>query len=117
MMDTLDHLPSLFDTAVRSGTKICIPWVVMEDDKCFKLRIDLPGMLKQYLNITIEDGDLVVSAEHEAKHDDDEWSASSYGLYHMRIKLPDNVDANGIKEELKKVYGDSHQTSPSSKEN
>ncbi|MCO5567099.1 hypothetical protein L7F22_020784 [Adiantum nelumboides] len=101
MMDTLDHLSSSFDTATRSGAKSRIPWDVMEDDKCFKLRIDLPGMSKQDVKITVEDGDLVVSAEHESKQDDDEWSASSYGSYHMRIKLPDNVDANGIKAELK----------------
>ncbi|MCO5585778.1 hypothetical protein L7F22_039714 [Adiantum nelumboides] len=42
MMDTLDHLSSSFDTATRSGAKSRIPWDVMEDDKCFKLRIDLP---------------------------------------------------------------------------
>ncbi|MCO5551584.1 hypothetical protein L7F22_005089 [Adiantum nelumboides] len=57
---------------------------------CFKLRIDLPGMSKQEVKIIVEDGDLVVSTEHESKEDDDAWSTSSYGSYHIKIKLPDN---------------------------
>ncbi|MCO5588475.1 hypothetical protein L7F22_042432 [Adiantum nelumboides] len=54
-----------------------------------------------YVESHMQLSDLVVSAEHEAKEDDDALFASSYGLYHMRIKLPDNLDANGVKAELK----------------
>ncbi|KAI5063939.1 hypothetical protein GOP47_0020609 [Adiantum capillus-veneris] len=102
MMDTVDRLFSSLDAPTSStGVKSRIPWDVMEDDKCFKLRMDLPGMSKQDVQITVEDGDLVVKAEHETKEDEDEWSARSYGAYHTRIKLTENVDVNGIKAEMK----------------
>ncbi|KAH7445140.1 hypothetical protein KP509_02G109000 [Ceratopteris richardii] len=78
-----------------------IPWDVMEDDKCFKMRMDMPGMTKEDVKLSVEDGDLVVKAEHNIEEGEDDWSSRSYGSYYARIKLPENVDMNDIKAEMK----------------
>lgn len=108
MMDTMDRL---FDnsllTSVAEPSRLLrnansrTPWDVMEDDKCFKLRMDMPGMSKEDVKLAVEDGDLVMKAEHKAEDEEDDWSARSYGSYNVRIKLPENVDPNGIKAEMK----------------
>lgn len=108
MMDTMDRLfenslsTSIADPSwlLRSANSR-IPWDVIEDDKCFKLRVDMPGMSKEEVKLAVEDGDLVVKAEHKAEDEEDNWSARSYGSCNFRIKLPENVDPNGIKAELK----------------
>ncbi|MCO5609517.1 hypothetical protein L7F22_063745 [Adiantum nelumboides] len=85
------QLPS--DKALVEDPKFC-PFVELyaQDEDAF---------FCDYVESHMQLSDLVVSAEHEAKEEDDALFASSYGLYHMRIKLPDNLDANGIKAELK----------------
>lgn len=106
MMDTMDRLcdfPFLsgVPTTMMSNATNRTPWDVMEDEKCFKLRVDMPGMSKGDVKLSVEDGDLTMKAEHDTEKKEDDWSSRSYGSYNVRIKLPENVDFSGIKAEMK----------------
>ena len=107
MMDTVDRLfdgQTLLDPYRRFGDMLSdsrIPWDVVEDDKCIKLRVDMPGYTKDEVQLTVEDDELVLKADHEAKEEEDDWSMRSYGSCNLRIRLPENVDPSGIKAELK----------------
>lgn len=78
---------------------------VKEQDDCYKLRYDVPGLGKDDVKITIHDGVLTIKGEHkeeeEESSDDEHWSARSYGYYNTSLALPDDAKADEIKAELK----------------
>jgi HSP20 family protein len=88
----------------------------MEDEDTFRLRIDMPGLNKEEVKVTVEDGDLIIKGEHNAEGKEDEhgWSSRSYGSYHTRLTLPDHVKHDAVKAELKN--GVLHVEMPKSKE-
>ncbi|CAJ1951277.1 unnamed protein product [Sphenostylis stenocarpa] len=85
------------------------PWSlsgsVKERDDHYKLRYEMPGMAKEEVKITIDDGVLTIKGEHkeekEEGEDDEHWSSSSYGYYNTSLVLPDDAKADDIKAELK----------------
>lgn len=78
---------------------------VKEDDKSYKLRYEVPGLSKEEVKITIDDGVLSIKGEHkeeEGSDDEDEhWSSRSYGYYNTSVVLPDDAKVDDIKAELK----------------
>jgi len=88
------------------------PWEVKEGESEYKMRFDMPGMNKEDVKVWVEEKMLVVKAEKAAKknemveqekaqEEEEEWSAKSYGRYSSRIALPDNVQFEKIKAEVK----------------
>ncbi|KAI9159656.1 hypothetical protein LWI28_000680 [Acer negundo] len=79
---------------------------VKEEDECYKLRFEVPGLGKEEVKITIEDGVLNIEGEHkeeaEEKSDGDEfWSSKRFGYYNTSLVLPDDAKLDDIKAELK----------------
>ncbi|XP_031132172.1 26.5 kDa heat shock protein, mitochondrial isoform X2 [Ipomoea triloba] len=77
-----------------------------EDDKCYKIRYDVPGLRKEDLKITAEDGYLTIKGEHKEEEeggdeDDELWSSRRYGFYDASVMLPDDAKADEIKAEMK----------------
>lgn len=82
------------------------PWEIKESEEDYKMRFDMPGMNKNDVKVWIEDQMLVVRAEKIPKNKDDEeeeegWGANSYGRYSNRIALPENVEFEKIRAEVK----------------
>ncbi|ESW35711.1 hypothetical protein PHAVU_001G258200 [Phaseolus vulgaris] len=87
------------------------PWEVKEGESEYKMRFDMPGMNKEDVKVWVEEKMLVVKAEKAPKknemmqqkqqEEEEEWSAKSYGRYSSRIALPDNVQFENIKAEVK----------------
>lgn len=118
MLNTVDRL---FDPFWGSAAPAAVavdfrtPWDVKEDDDAFRLRLDMPGLSKDEVKVSIEDGDLVIKGEHKAEDQkEDSWSSRSYGSYHTRMTLPDNAKVEEVKAELKN--GVLHVAVPKSKE-
>ncbi|XP_010479767.1 PREDICTED: 26.5 kDa heat shock protein, mitochondrial [Camelina sativa] len=80
---------------------------VKEQDDCYKLRYDVPGLTKDDVKITVDDGVLVIKGEHKAEEEkgspeeDEYWSSKSYGYYNTSLSLPDDAKVEEIKAELK----------------
>lgn len=78
---------------------------VKEQDDCYKLRYDVPGLSKEDVKITIDDGVLTIKGEHKEEEeegsDDEYWSARSYGYYNTSLVLPDDAKVDEIKADLK----------------
>ncbi|XP_051119577.1 26.5 kDa heat shock protein, mitochondrial [Andrographis paniculata] len=76
-----------------------------EDDDCYKLRYQVPGLGKEDVKITVEDGVLCIRGEHkeeEEASDDEHWAAaSSYGYYNASVVLPEDAKAEEITAEIK----------------
>ncbi|XP_052175998.1 26.5 kDa heat shock protein, mitochondrial [Diospyros lotus] len=82
---------------------------VKEQEDCYKLRFEVPGLGKDDVNIRVEDGFLVIKGEHKEEEeaagseDDDDhyWASRSYGYYNTRLALPEDAKAEEIKAEMK----------------
>jgi len=74
----------------RKGVRA--PWDAKEDDEAFRLRLDMPGLGKEDVNIHVEDNVLVIKGEGESE----DLKCNS------RVRLPGDVfDINAIKAEMK----------------
>ncbi|KAK3418946.1 hypothetical protein EUGRSUZ_H04692 [Eucalyptus grandis] len=99
-------LPSGGDGYSRGRT----PWEIKEGESEYKMRFDMPGMTKEDVRLWVEEKVLVVKAEKSpkrtaenavAEEEEEEWSAKSYGRYSSRIALPENVEFEKIRAEVK----------------
>ncbi|KAK2651617.1 hypothetical protein Ddye_011473 [Dipteronia dyeriana] len=76
---------------------------VKEEDECYKLRFEIPGLSKEEVKITIVGGVLNIEGEHkeaaEEKSDGDEFLR--FGYYNTSLVLPDDANVDDIKAELK----------------
>lgn len=111
MMETMERItddpfdysgewPSPAGTFGRGRT----PWEIKEGETEYKMRFDMPGMTKEDVRVWVEEKMLVVKAEKKEEQGgggDKEWSAKSYGKYSCRISLPENVQLEKIKAEVK----------------
>ncbi|KAA0034232.1 small heat shock protein [Cucumis melo var. makuwa] len=86
------------------------PWEIKEGENEYKMRFDMPGMTKNDVKVWVEEKMLVVKAEKVKKageengkveEEEGDWSAKSYGKYSSRIALPENVQFEQIKAEVK----------------
>ncbi|XP_010250872.1 PREDICTED: small heat shock protein, chloroplastic-like [Nelumbo nucifera] len=89
------------------------PWEIKEGEQEYEMRFDMPGMTRNDVKVWVEEKMLVVKAEKVLKKKDEdgqhgieeekeeEWSPKSYGRYSSRIALPENVEFEKIKAEVK----------------
>ena len=115
MMDTVEKImggPVAYNSSsslivARDGdeySKGKIPWAIKEGEKDYKMRFNMPGMNKNYVEVRIKENMLEVKAEKATKQNDDqlhgngeasleneEWPAQSYGRYSHRIALLGNL--------------------------
>lgn len=83
------------------------PVEVMQGDKAFTVTAELPGLNKEDVNISFEDGMLIIQGEKkETKHETDKETQfhvyeRTYGSFNRAFTLPSAVDEAGIKAEFK----------------
>lgn len=107
MMDTMERMmedpltyPSLREETGGGYRRGRTPWEIREGENEYKMRFDMPGMTKKDVKVWVEEKMLLVKAEKEAE-EGEEWPAKSYGKYHSRIALPENIEMDKIKAEVK----------------
>lgn len=99
--------PTLTETGGYSRGRT--PWEIKEGEEEYKMRFDMPSMTKDDVKVYVEEKMLVVKAEkmtkdrngQESEVENEEWSAKSYGRYSSRVALPENVEFEKIKAEVK----------------
>jgi len=73
---------------------------VVEDKEKMELRAELPGMEKDAIKVTFENGVLTISGEKRSKEEKKDanyvWSEISCGSFTRSMTLPDYVDAEKI---------------------
>lgn len=125
MMDTMDKIvedPLVYSDGSRwivaendEQNKRKMPWLIKEGEKDYKIRFNMPGMNKNDVKVWIEEKMLVVKAEKvatetnrgqangngELSQEHEDWPANSYGRYNHRISLPENIEFEKIKAQVR----------------
>ena len=104
----------------RSVSKARIPAVdVAESDTAYQVKAELPGIRKEDLDVTVDDGVLTIKAEHNDNQEQTEngqliRQERSYGKFVRSLRLGVNVDEETIAAEYRD--GVLHITLPKAKE-
>lgn len=74
-------------------------------DESYSIKYQMPGLSKDDVKITVEDGMLFIRGEHkEEEEDGDEeeyWAAARYGYYNTSLMLPEDAKVEEITAEMK----------------
>lgn len=70
---------------------------IKETDKCYVIRMDLPGMEKEKINIKLEDNVLVISGEENIKQQ----GRQSFKTFKKVIPLPQEIKTDAVTTEYK----------------
>ena len=78
---------------------------ISETDDSFEVRVELPGVIKDDVHISVKDDLLTIKGEKRQKKTDDSKDYSRverrYGSFERRFSLPPKVEVNSIKAEFK----------------
>jgi HSP20 family protein len=78
---------------------------ILEDEKDIVVRAEIPGVTKEDLNVTLEDGVLTISGEtkeeKETKKKQIYRSERSYGSFTRSFRLPEALDQDKVKAQFK----------------
>ncbi|KAH1066514.1 hypothetical protein J1N35_031501 [Gossypium stocksii] len=103
LLQASENINRLFDSLNMTPSQLI--GRVKEQDDCYKLHYDMPGLSKEDVKITIDDGVLNIKGQHKEEEEegsgDEHWSARSYGYYNTSLVLPDDAKVDDIKAELK----------------
>jgi HSP20 family protein len=73
---------------------------VIQRPDALVVRADLPGLKADEIDVSVEDGMLVISGERREQHEDDQGgvrrSEVVYGTFYRTIPLPDGADEDSV---------------------
>jgi HSP20 family protein len=79
---------------------------IVEDDKCYTLSAELPGLALDNINLDLSDGILTLSGEKNTEKKEKEGNyhmmERSYGSFKRSFSLPPSIEEDKIKAEFKK---------------
>jgi HSP20 family protein len=102
-----DLLDDFFNEAVGTqGRGKFMPGMdVSETDDQYQINLEIPGMNKEDINISMEKGLLTISGEREMEKESEGKKyhrvERRYGKFSRSLQLPDNVDADSVKANYK----------------
>jgi HSP20 family protein len=108
LTDLRDEIDRFFDSPLARTSEF-LGWApafdVYEEKDNFVVKAELPGMKKEDINVSLHDGDLIISGERksETKTEGTEvYRAERYfGKFQRSVSLPATVAANNVKAEYK----------------
>jgi HSP20 family protein len=78
---------------------------INEDEQEYLIKVELPGIEKEQVKITVENGILLVAGERKIEHEEKNRKfhrvERSYGSFLRSFSLPDDADGTKIKAEFK----------------
>lgn len=106
-----DDLDRWYDDFYTGGNRLreylMPPLDIEERDKDFIVRTEVPGVPREGLNVTIENGMLTISGEKKTEHEEGKEGTKrhrierTYGSFQRTLDLPDTVDREHVTGTLK----------------
>jgi HSP20 family protein len=104
MRREMDHLFNRFFNEPENGTTRgwYAPVAMWDDADKVYLEVELPGVSKDDVDLTVHNGVLRISGERKIPEGDRNYWVNdrAYGTFDRTISLPDDVDANSIDAQL-----------------
>jgi len=99
-LDLVKPFPKAFaNTDIVKRTDI-MKWDMIETPSEYKISAELPGMLKENINVDIDDGILTITAEKEESKVDEGsnyvFKERSWGNVRRSLRLPKDADENSV---------------------
>ncbi len=96
-----DIMDEFFNDAINANRDSFVPSIdISESDDQFMISAELPGMKKEDINISLENGRLSLSGERTFKQEEEGKTfhrvETKYGSFNRSFQLPDNVDEDSI---------------------
>lgn len=96
-----DIMDEFFNDVVRSNRDSFVPGIdISETDEQFLISAELPGMKKEDIEISLDNGRLSISGERKFEKEEEGKKfhrvETSYGSFNRSFQLPDNVDEESI---------------------
>lgn len=96
-----DIMDEFFNDVVSSNNNSFVPSIdVSETENQFLINAELPGMEKEDINISLENGQLAISGERNFAHEEEGKTfhrvETKYGSFNRSFQLPDNVEEDSI---------------------
>jgi len=78
---------------------------ISETDKAYLIKADIPGVSKEDVKVTVQDGTLIIRGERRQEKEEQDKTfhrvERSYGSFMRSFHLPDDSDASGVTAEFK----------------
>ena len=94
------------DNGIFSYSPLATPALdIEEDDKNYYMRLDVPGVTAQDINLSVDEHTLVLSGERDAEHRSESRRSVAteriYGRFYREITLPVDADVDHLHASLK----------------
>jgi HSP20 family protein len=93
------------DAGLSSRNLFAPPIEVQQRPDAVVVRLDLPGVEADEIDVTIDDGNLIISGERRQEHREEREglvrTEISYGSFHRVIPLPDGADEDRMTADLR----------------
>lgn len=101
-----DIMDEFFNDVVSTRRDSFVPSIdVSETDTQFEVNVELPGMKKEDIEISMENNRLSISGDRSFKQEEDGKTyhrvETQYGSFSRSMQLPDNIDENSIEATYK----------------
>lgn len=101
--------PSLYEPFRHFGTRLANLLTpasdASTDDKSYRITMELPGVDRDDIELTVDDGLVTVSGEKRSEHEDkgDIWyfSERQYGAFRRSFRLPGDADPGNVTADLR----------------
>lgn len=96
-----DIMDEFFNDVVTRRTDTFVPGIDISETKDkFHVSVELPGMSKKDIDVSLDNGQLTISGERKFEKEEDGKTyhrvETHYGTFSRSFQLPDNVDEESI---------------------
>ena len=98
VFDIFDNFDRYFNNIVQDNYRYATPSVnISDNDKKYSLSLDMPGVNKKDIELTVDDGIMTIKAERKIENNQALYSESSDLNYARSFYIPDDADHAKIK--------------------
>lgn len=96
-----DIMDEFFNDVIQNNRDSFVPGIdISETDNTFQITAELPGMQKDDIDISLDNGRLSISGERKFEKEEEGKKfhrvETRYGTFNRSFQLPDNVDEESI---------------------